>query len=172
MKTLRIALLSIFVLALAAVALAWPRAEHIPSSTPQAYALNTANIERGAYLARAGDCIACHTARGGVAYAGGRALETPFGRFYGPNLTPDKETGIGDWSADDFWNALHNGIARDGRLLYPAFPYTNTTKVTRADSDALFVYFKSLPPQRRQNRAHELRFPYDQQIMLAGWRLL
>ncbi len=172
MKTLRVALLLIVVLALAAVALAWPRAEHIPSSSPAAYALNTANIERGAYLARAGDCIACHTARGGVAYAGGRALETPFGRFYGPNLTPDKETGIGDWSADDFWNALHNGIARDGRLLYPAFPYTNYTKVTRDDSDALFAYFRSLAPQRQPNRSHELGFPYDSQLLLAGWRLL
>ncbi|WP_313170811.1 c-type cytochrome [Massilia oculi] len=172
MKTLRVALLLIVVLALAAVALAWPRAEHIPSSSPAAYALNTANIERGAYLARAGDCIACHTARGGVAYAGGRALDTPFGRFYGPNLTPDKETGIGDWSADDFWNALHNGIARDGRLLYPAFPYTNYTKVTRADSDALFAYFRSLAPQRQPNRSHELGFPYDSQLLLAGWRLL
>jgi len=172
MKTLRVALLLIVVLALAAVALAWPRAEHIPSSSPAAYALNTANIERGAYLARAGDCIACHTARGGVAYAGGRALETPFGRFYGPNLTPDVETGIGAWSADDFWNALHNGIAKDGRLLYPAFPYTNYTKVTRADSDALFAYFRSLAPQRQPNRSHELGFPYDSQMLLAGWRLL
>ncbi len=172
MKTLRVALLLIVVLALAAVALAWPRAEHIPSRAPAAYAVNTANIERGAYLARAGDCIACHTARGGVAYAGGRALETPFGRFYGPNLTPDKETGIGDWSADDFWNALHNGIARDGRLLYPAFPYTNYTKVTRDDSDALFAYFRSLAPQRQPNRSHELGFPYDSQLLLAGWRLL
>jgi len=172
MKTVRIALLLIAVLVVAAVALAWPRAEHIPSSSPAAYALTTANIERGAYLARAGDCIACHTARGGVAYAGGRALDTPFGRFYGPNLTPDKETGIGDWSADDFWNALHNGIARDGRLLYPAFPYTNYTKVTRADSDALFAYFRSLAPQRQPNRPHELGFPYDSQGLLAGWRLL
>lgn len=172
MKTVRITLLFIAIVLLAAAALAWPRAEHIPASSPQAYALDTANIERGAYLARAGDCIACHTARGGVAYAGGRALETPFGRFYGPNLTPDKETGIGDWSADDFWHALHNGIGKDGRLLYPAFPYTNYTKVTRADSDALFAYFRSLAPQRQPNRPHELDFPYDSQALLAGWRLL
>lgn len=172
MKTVRVALLFIVVVALAAAALAWPRAEHIPSSSPQAYASTTANIERGAYLARAGDCIACHTARGGVAYAGGRALETPFGRFYGPNLTPDVDTGIGAWSADDFWNALHNGIARDGRLLYPAFPYTNYTKVTRDDSDALFAYFRSLAPQRQPNRPHELGFPYNSQALLAGWRLL
>lgn len=172
MKTLRIVVLAIVVVVVAAAALAWPRAEHIPSSSPQAHAASTANIARGAYLARAGDCIACHTARGGVAYAGGRALETPFGRFYGPNLTPDQDTGIGQWSADDFWNALHNGIGKDGRLLYPAFPYTNYTRVTRDDSDALFAYFRSLAPQRQPNRPHALRFPYDSQALLAGWRLL
>ncbi|WP_020654907.1 c-type cytochrome [Massilia niastensis] len=169
-KTL--ALLVLVGAAAAAVLIAWPRARHVPAASPAAWAATPDNIARGAYLARAGDCIACHTARGGAAYAGGRALDTPFGRLYGPNLTPDRETGIGDWSADDFWNALHNGIARDGRLLYPAFPYTNYTRVTRPDSDALFAYFRSLPPKRQPNRPHELRFPYDQQALLAGWRLL
>jgi mono/diheme cytochrome c family protein len=151
---------------------AWPRAELIPARSPQAWAATPANIARGAYLARAGDCAACHTARGGAAYAGGRALDTPFGRLYGPNLTPDAATGIGAWSADDFWNALHNGVSRDGRLLYPAFPYTNYTKITRDDADALYAYLASLPPVRQPNHAHELRFPYNQQLTLAGWRLL
>jgi mono/diheme cytochrome c family protein len=155
-----------------AVASAWPRDEFIPAASPAAWAPSPENIARGAYLARAGDCVACHTARGGAEYAGGRALDTPFGRLYGPNLTPDRETGIGLWSADDFWNALHNGKSRDGRLLYPAFPYTNYTRVTRADSDALFAYFRSLAPVRQPNLPHELDFPYDQQAMLAGWRLL
>ena len=175
MKPARLAVviaLGMLTVAALAAALAWPRADYVAAGSPAAWAATPENIARGAYLARAGDCIACHTARGGVTYAGGRALETPFGRFYGPNLTPDRATGIGDWSADDFWNALHNGIARGGRLLYPAFPYTNYTKVTRADSDALFAYFRSLPAQRQANRAHELRFPYDRQLMLAGWRLL
>jgi len=172
MKTVRIAFLAGVAVVGGAILLAWPRAEFVPASSPAAWASTPANIARGAYLARAGDCIACHTARGGVAYAGGRALDTPFGRFYGPNLTPDRDTGIGAWSADDFWNALHNGIAPSGRLLYPAFPYTNYTKVTRADSDALFAYFRSLPPQRQANRPHDVRFPYDQQALLAGWRLL
>jgi hypothetical protein len=89
---------------------------------------------------RAGDCAACHTARGGAAYAGGRAVDTPFGRVMAPNITPDRDTGIGAWTADDFWNALHNGKSRDGRLLYPAFPYPNYTKVTRDDADALFAF--------------------------------
>jgi mono/diheme cytochrome c family protein len=169
---LLISLLVLLALAVISVVVAWPGAQHVPSSSPAAWSATPANIARGAYLARAGDCIACHTARGGAAYAGGRALDTPFGRFYGPNLTPDRATGIGNWGADDFWNALHNGLAPGGRLLYPAFPYTNYTKVTRADSDALFAYFRSLPAQRQQNRPHQLRFPYDRQFMLAGWRLL
>jgi mono/diheme cytochrome c family protein len=172
MNTVRIILLAVVAAVGVAIALAWPRADVVPANSPVAWASTPANIARGAYLARAGDCIACHTARGGVAYAGGRALDTPFGRFYGPNLTPDRDTGIGAWSADDFWNALHNGIAPNGRLLYPAFPYTNYTKVTRADADALFAYFRSLPPQRQANRPHDIRFPYDQQALLAGWRLL
>jgi mono/diheme cytochrome c family protein len=116
--------------------------------------------------------MACHTARGGAPFAGGRMLDTPFGRVAAPNITPDPETGIGAWSADDFWRALHNGKSRDGRLLYPAFPYTNYTRVTRADSDALFAYLRSIAPQRQPNRPHALRFPYDQQWALAGWRLL
>jgi len=176
MKRLRAALLALplvlLLAALAAVALAWPRPRFVPAASPAAYAPTPQNVARGAYLARAVNCIACHTARAGAAYAGGRALDTPFGRFYGPNLTPDAETGIGSWSADDFWNALHNGIARDGRLLYPAFPYTNYTRVTRADADALYAYFRSLAPQRQPNRPHELDFPYNRQLLLAGWRLL
>lgn len=158
--------------AAAALAIAWPREEFVPAASPAAWASTPENIARGAYLARAGDCVACHTARGGAEYAGGRMLDTPFGRLYGPNLTPDNETGIGLWSADDFWNALHNGTSRDGRLLYPAFPYTNYTRVSRTDSDALYAYFRSLPPKQQPNRPHELDFPYDQQLLLAGWRLL
>jgi mono/diheme cytochrome c family protein len=160
------------VLALLVVLRAWPRAEFIPARSPEAWAATPANIARGAYLARAGDCMACHTARGGTPYAGGRALATPFGTLYAPNITPDDTTGIGAWTADDFWHALHNGTALGGRLLYPAFPYTNTTKVTRDDADALYAYLRSLAPVHQPNRRHALRFPYDLQIVLAGWRLL
>ncbi|HZV63351.1 MAG TPA: c-type cytochrome [Telluria sp.] len=159
-------------LLLLAAVLAWPRPQMLPSSSPAAYATTPANVARGAYLARAGDCMACHTARGGPPYAGGRGLTTPFGTLVAPNITPDRDTGIGAWSADDFWNALHNGIAKDGRLLYPAFPYTNYTRVTRDDADALYAYLRSLAPVRQPNTAHTLQFPYDRQFMLAGWRLL
>lgn len=171
---LRLPLLLAAVLAALAIAaaLAWPRTQFVASSSPDAWAATSANIARGAYLARAGDCMACHTARGGAPYAGGRALETPFGTLYAPNITSDRATGIGSWSADDFWHALHNGKSKDGRLLYPAFPYTNYTRVTRADADALFAYLRSLPPRQVPNRPHALRFPYDQQLTLAGWRLL
>jgi mono/diheme cytochrome c family protein len=129
-------------------------------------------VARGAYLARAGNCMGCHTAIGGRAYAGGRGVPTPFGTIYAPNLTPDVETGIGAWSASEFWRALHNGRARDGRLLYPAFPYPNYTRVTRADSDAIHAFLQSLPPVSHPNKAHELPFPFNQQAALAVWRAL
>ncbi|HIV72434.1 MAG TPA: cytochrome c [Candidatus Aquabacterium excrementipullorum] len=131
-----------------------------------------AQIARGAYLARAGNCATCHTERGGAPYAGGRALATPFGTVYSSNLTPDEATGLGRWSAEAFWRALHNGRSRDGRLLYPVFPYPNYTQVTRADSDALYAYLRSLPPAKAPNRAHELSFPISTQPALAVWRAL
>ncbi|MFC5475849.1 cytochrome c [Paraherbaspirillum soli] len=143
--------------------------QHVPASAT----LNPAEqITRGAYLVRAGDCMACHTARGGQSYAGGRAIQTPFGAIYSPNLTSDHATGIGSWSADDFWRAMHNGKSKDGSLLYPAFPYPNYTKVTRADADAMFAYLHSLPPVSQKNRAPELRFPYNNRLLLYGWRAL
>ncbi|MEO6408592.1 MAG: cytochrome c [Burkholderiaceae bacterium] len=129
-------------------------------------------IARGAYLARAGNCRGCHTDRGGAAYAGGRGVPTPFGTVYAPNLTPDRATGIGAWTAAEFWRALHNGRSRDGRLLYPAFPYLNYTRIARADSDAIHTYLRSLPAVAQANRRHSLKFPYDQPAALALWRAL
>lgn len=127
-------------------------------------------VEHGRYLARMGNCAGCHTAPGGPAYAGGRALATPFGTFYGPNLTPDPQYGLGKWSADDFWRALHQGKAADGSLLYPAFPYPSYRHVSREDADALFAYLRSLPPSAQANRPHDLAFPYDQRWLVAIWR--
>jgi mono/diheme cytochrome c family protein len=129
-------------------------------------------VARGAYLARAGNCVACHTMRGGAPYAGGRAIETPFGTVFGSNITPDVKTGIGGWTASHFWRAMHNGRSKDGRLLVPAFPYTNFTLVTREDADALFAYLRTLPAVEQPNRAHTLRFPYATQAALAVWRAL
>ena len=133
---------------------------------------NAEQVARGAYLARAGNCRGCHTALGGTPYAGGRAVATPFGSVYAPNLTPDAKTGIGAWSAAEFWRALHNGRSRDGRLLYPAFPYPNYTQITRPDADAIHAYLRSLPAVAQTHRPHELRFPFNQQAALAVWRAL
>ncbi|MNK74323.1 Alcohol dehydrogenase cytochrome c subunit precursor [compost metagenome] len=129
-------------------------------------------VERGRYLALAGNCAGCHTTRGGQPYAGGVPLETPFGTIYATNLTPDATHGIGGWSSAHFWRAMHNGRSKDGRLLYPAFPYPNFTQVTREDSDALYAYLRSVAPATTENKAHRLRFPYDTQAALAVWRAL
>jgi mono/diheme cytochrome c family protein len=130
-------------------------------------------LERGAYLAKVGNCAACHTARGGEAFAGGKAIHTPFGAVYTSNITPDVATGIGRWSAEAFYRAMHEGRSADGHLLTPAFPYPNYTQVTRADSDAMYAYFmQGVAPVAQANRAHELPFPFNTQIALAVWRLM
>jgi mono/diheme cytochrome c family protein len=139
---------------------------------PQVLDTRPEKVVRGEYLARTGDCIACHTARDGAPYAGGLAMTTPFGTLYTPNITPDPETGIGKWTADEFWRALHEGKARDGSLLYPAFPFTNYTKVMREDADAMYAYFQSLRPVNRVNKPHEMDFPFNQRTLLSGWRTL
>jgi mono/diheme cytochrome c family protein len=139
----------------------------VTSAAPDA-----ALVQRGAYLARAGNCVGCHTARGGTPYAGGRGIDTPFGTVVASNLTPDADSGLGRWSADDFWNAMHDGRSRDGRLLYPAFPYPSFSLVTRDDSDALHAFLRSLPRERRAVPPHRLRFPYNLQAALAAWRAL
>jgi len=127
-------------------------------------------VSRGAYLARAGNCAACHTAQGGPLYAGGRSIETPFGRVFSSNLTSDPATGLGRWTANDFWRALHHGRSRDGHLLNPAFPYLEFSRVTPEDAMALWAYLKTIPPAVRENQAHELAWPYRTQWALAFWR--
>ena len=132
----------------------------------------TQTINRGEYLARAGDCVACHTLPNGKPFAGGRPMPTPFGSLFAPNVTPDDETGIGKWTADDFYRMMHSGVSRDGSLLYPAMPFASYTKVTRADSDAIFAYLMSVPPVKQVNRPHELKFPFNKRDLLIGWRTL
>lgn len=172
MRRILIALLCALVL-VPLLVLGWQLGHDAGSDKRAAPATDAAaQLQRGAYLARAGNCAACHTARGGQAYAGGRAIATPFGDIYASNLTPDAKTGIGDWSADDFWRALHNGKGKDGCFLYPAFPYPNFTKITRDDADALYAYLRSLPAVRQANREHDLRFPFNQRWLLAFWRAL
>lgn len=152
-----------------------PAAAPSPAPEPQpglAQAVSSTPVERGRYLARLGNCMACHTARGKAEYAGGRAIDTPFGTVYSTNITPDPTTGIGRWTREDFWRALHHGRSRDGRLLTPAFPYTSFTRITRTDSDALHAYLQSIPAVVLTNRAQELRFPFGSQAALWVWRTL
>lgn len=132
----------------------------------------TDTLQRGEYLARAGNCVGCHTPLGKEPYSGGRAIPTPFGDVISSNLTPDPETGLGNWSNEDFWQALHHGKSRDGRSLYPAFPYPSYSLVTRDDSDALFSYLQSIPAIKQAVPAHQLRFPYNSQWALQAWRAL
>jgi mono/diheme cytochrome c family protein len=119
-----------------------------------------------------GNCAACHTARGGEPYAGGRPIETPFGTIFSSNITPNKQAGIGQWNAQDFWRAMHHGESKDGHLLYPAFPYTSYTHVTREDSDVIFGYLQTVQASAQANMPHALRWPFSTQTALAVWRTL
>ncbi|GGA21162.1 c-type cytochrome [Dyella nitratireducens] len=154
----------------------WLSQRHSPATASQedpaiaAMLKDPGVIAKGRYLATAGDCGSCHTARAGHAYAGGRMLPTPFGNIPAPNITPDTQTGIGNWNFNDFWRALHDGIGRSGEPLYPAFSYTSFTNVTRDDAIAIFAYLRSLPPVHEANAALELRFPYNVRSTLAAWR--
>jgi mono/diheme cytochrome c family protein len=132
----------------------------------------SATVQRGEYLAKAGDCIACHTKHDGQAFAGGLPMVTPFGTIYSPNITPDPDYGIGNWTADDFYKMLHTGRSRDGTLLYPVMPFPAYTKITRADSDAIFAYLSSMAALHVPNQENELRFPYNNRALLIGWRAL
>lgn len=125
-------------------------------------------IARGKYLTRAADCAACHTSADGAPFAGGVPLKSPFGTFYGTNITPDKTNGIGGWTAEEFYRALHDGIAPD-KALYPAMPYTSYRQMTRADSDAIYAYLMSVKPAAVPNRKHDLSFPYNVRMAMRAW---
>jgi mono/diheme cytochrome c family protein len=168
----RIVLALLLFVVIAGLAVYLLRPDTLGQPTKQPTNATTQVINRGEYLARAGDCVACHTEPNGPQFAGGRAMPTPFGNLYAPNITPDDETGIGMWTADEFYRMLHTGVSRNGALLYPAMPFANYTKVTREDSDAIYAYLMSVPPVRRENRPHELRFPFNQRELLIGWRTL
>ena len=129
-------------------------------------------VARGKYLATAGDCVACHTAAGGAEYAGGYVMNTPFGSIVSPNLTPDKETGIGNWSDDQFYRAMHNGLDDEGKNLYPAFPYPWYTRVTRDDVLAIKAYLFSLPPVHAQRAPNHLMFPMSVRSSVLAWNEL
>ncbi|MES2759967.1 MAG: cytochrome c [Pseudomonadota bacterium] len=174
MRNSVLAVLAVAALAAGAAAvLQFMRPGVLPDTSQQPQLTATTQIiNRGEYLARAGDCVACHTVPNGPVFAGGRAMATPFGNLYVPNITPDDDTGIGLWSADDFYRTMHNGVSKDGKLLYPAMPFASYTQVTRADSDAIYAYLMSIAPVKLKNREHELRFPFNNRDLLIGWRTL
>ena len=138
---------------------------HAASATETQDAL----IARGKYLAVAGNCGACHTAPDGQAFSGGLEFDTPFGKIYSTNITPDAETGIGKWSLAQFQQALREGVRPDGEHLYPVFPYTSFTKIADADAAALFAYLKSLPAVSARAPENDLSFPYSQRWLMSLW---
>lgn len=152
-----------------------------PSTAVTALALLTAQIpdgpdaeilRHGQELMRAGDCVSCHMRPGGEPLAGGLGLKTPFGVIYSSNISPDQETGIGRWTADQFYGAMHDGHGANGENLYPAFPYPWFRNMSRADDDALFAYLKTTPPVSYTPPANQLIFPLNFRSLVAGWNLL
>ena len=141
-------------------------------SNPKSVEAQPSQVLRGEYLARAGDCVSCHTASGGQALAGGGRLNTPFGYMLTPNITPDAATGIGLWTSNDFYRALHAGVNRAGQDMYPTMPYDFYTRVTREDSDAIYAYLRTLKPVSSLIDVNHLHFPFDERWTMAGWREL
>jgi mono/diheme cytochrome c family protein len=159
------------VIVIAVQALGWqPAIAPIAPPAPSSFAPKL--VATGEALAGAGNCVACHTARGGAANAGGRPFTTAIGTFYSPNITPDPETGIGAWSEAAFTRALREGIARDGRHLFPVFPYDHFTKLTAPDIKALYAYFMTRPPVKAPDKSNTVPFPLDVRPLQALWKLI
>lgn len=153
------------------LAVAWrPAIAPIEPPPPQAFAADL--VARGRILASAGNCAACHTVEGGPAFAGGVPIPTPFGTIYSTNITPDGETGIGRWSPAAFTRALREGVSRDGRHLFPAFPYDHFARLTDGDIDALYAYLMTVPAAAAPARANTVPFPLDIRALQAGWKML
>ena len=135
---------------------------------------DTRVLSRGEYVYRAADCFGCHTdtKHGGGDLAGGRALKTAFGTFYSPNITPDKETGLGQWSEQNFMRALREGLGRNREHLYPAFPYTSFTRMSDADVHALWMYLRSRPAVKQANKPHNLKWLVSARSLVGLWKML
>lgn len=138
----------------------------------QVQAETTDRIKRGEYLARAADCVSCHTTEGGEPFAGGLPFKTPMGTLYSTNITPDKETGIGKWNDEEFMRALREGKGKHGENLYPAMPYTSYTLITDEDVQLIKEFIFSLPPVKRRDRRDEMTFPFNIRLGLSAWKLV
>jgi mono/diheme cytochrome c family protein len=168
---LRTLLALLVLLALAAFALAWKPAI-APVAAPSRASFDPALVRAGARVANLGNCVSCHTVEGGAAYAGGRGLATPFGTVYATNITPDPATGIGNWNEAAFTRAVRKGVARDGHLLYPAFPYDHFTQLQDADLHALYAFMMTRDAVQATTPANQLMFPLQFRPLVAGWNLL
>lgn len=146
----------------------------VVATCAKAQAADEAAITRGAYLAASGGCESCHTDKkaGTPALSGGRALPTPFGTFYGPNITPDRDAGIGTWTEADFRRAMREGKDDEGHYLFPVFPFTSFTGMSDKDIGDLYAYLMVQPAVKRESRAHEVNFPFGWRFLLIGWRTL
>jgi mono/diheme cytochrome c family protein len=149
----------------------WPASIEAVQAT-HAQPTGSALVAKGEYLTKAADCAACHTAPGGKPFAGGRAFKLPFGSIYSTNITPDRETGIGQWSDEEFVRALHRGIGRNGEDLYPAFPYTAYALLSTDDVLAVRAYLSTVRPVSLRNTDNTLAFPFNQRYVLRAWKLL
>jgi mono/diheme cytochrome c family protein len=158
------------VVALGAFA-AWRLVDRDPEISAADVAPTPELIARGEYLVKAADCAACHSVPGGKPFAGGLAFSLPFGTIYSTNITPDKATGIGSWSDNDFVRALHEGVAKDGSHLYPAFPYTSYTGLSRDDAVAMKAWLFTVAPVNVPARPNGLSFPFNQRWTLAFWNI-
>ena len=143
-------------------------------ATASSNACAQGDAKRGQYLAKIGGCVGCHTEdkKGAAFFAGGRALKTPFGTFYGPNITPHAEAGIGRWTEADFIRAMRYGERPDGANYFPAFPYPSFTRISDGDLRDLWAYLQTLAPSSRANQAHDLRFPFGWRLLVTGWKWL
>ncbi|MBS7455523.1 c-type cytochrome [Coralloluteibacterium stylophorae] len=144
----------------------------VPDGGATAIAAEPALVERGAYLARLGNCLTCHTTRGGTPYAGGRGFATPWGTLYSSNLTPDAATGLGDWSLDQFRHAMRHGVTEEAGFLYPAFPFANFALLTDPDLEALYAFLRTQAPVRAPQRPDTLAFPAGSRGAILAWRML
>ncbi|MES1924044.1 cytochrome c [Salinisphaera sp. T31B1] len=159
-------------LSAAVVALAGLLSVVCPANAQPPTPSGDSSVDRGQYLATVGNCAGCHTAPGGQPMAGGLHLDSPYGTFITPNITPDADHGIGRWSDDDFWRAMHEGRRPDGSAMYPACPYTSYTHVERADIDALHAYLGQIPPAANDTPDHRLDWPYRYRSLLTVWQWL
>ncbi len=170
MRALRGLLIVLVVSAVIAGGYAW-RSSIAPIERPQASSFPAESIKAGAALAAIGNCVTCHTREGGVPYAGGRPIDTPFGKIHATNITPDVSSGIGGWSEAAFSRAVREGVSRSGRHLYPAFPYDHMAKMSEGDVRSVYAFLMTRRAQEETTPANAIPFPFNIRSLVAGWKL-